>query len=383
MSDLSTLPRVQQMDSPRRRGRISRLSIDQCHILVELLRTNPVTYGYNASRWTYALIAQLIADQFNIIYNPYSLRRVLPAVRQVVLATLNTVVMHTKRVTLYHGDAATILATIPTGSVDCVVTSPPYYGQRDYGVEGQLGLEDHPDIYIERLVAVFDEIYRVLKQSGNLWVNIGDTYWSGKGRPHGTDPKQKHRRFLRPQDKTGPRPLCTPKQLLLIPHRFAIAMQQHGWIVRNDNVWYKQNPTPDPVRDRCASAHEYMFHFVKQRHYYFNYDAVAVPSQGEHSVKAPPSVWTIRSAPTFKKHCAVFPEELIRLPIMATLPPDGVLLDPFCGSATVLEFALHETRPRHVLGIDLSAAALTEAQTLLLRRHYGDERNESSIPSGS
>ncbi len=267
---------------------------------------------------------------------------------------------------LYLGGAEEILSQLPDNSVDCIVTSPPYYGQRDYGVPGQIGLEANPREYIDRLVDVFREATRILKPTGSLWVNLGDTYWSGKGRPHSPDPKQRHRRFLRPQDLSGPRPLCTPKQLLLIPHRFAIALQDEGWIVRNDNIWYKENPTPDPVDDRCASAHEYMFHLVRQRRYYFDRDAVAVPSQGEKKTKAPSSVWRIRSAPTFKKHIAAFPEELVRIPILATLPPGGTLLDPFCGSGTALGYALHLGDNRNAIGVDISQSALDEARALVM-----------------
>ncbi|HEX8176642.1 MAG TPA: site-specific DNA-methyltransferase [Pyrinomonadaceae bacterium] len=269
------------------------------------------------------------------------------------------------QVCLYRGDAEDILKSFPNAFVDCIVTSPPYYGQRDYKVQAQIGLEEHPQQYIDRLVSVFREAQRVLKPTGSLWVNLGDTYWSGKGRPHGVDTKQKNRRFLRPQDKSGPRPLCTPKQLLLIPHRFAIAMQEEGWIVRNDNVWFKVNPTPDPAVDRSAAAHEYMFHFVLQRRYYYNWKAVAVPSNGDRKTKSPPSVWQIPTTTNFKKHIAVFPEALVRIPILATLPARGILLDPFCGSATALSFALAQRRGRRAIGVDISASALAEARDLL------------------
>lgn len=269
------------------------------------------------------------------------------------------------RLKLYQGDALEILTQLSPNSVDCIVTSPPYYGQRDYGVKGQIGLEETPQQYIEKLVHVFDAAKHILKPTGSLWVNLGDTYWSGKGKPGGRDLKGKHRRFTRPQDKIGPKPLCVPKQLLLIPHRFAIAMQDMGWIVRNDNVWYKVNPTPDPVKDRCASAHEYMFHFVLKRKYYFDYDSVAIPSKGNRTVKAPPSVWKIRLAPTFKKHIAVFPEELVAQPIKATLPKGGVLLDPFCGSGTALGYALRHVENTCVIGIDINIEAVEEAFLLL------------------
>jgi site-specific DNA-methyltransferase (cytosine-N4-specific) len=270
-------------------------------------------------------------------------------------------------ITLYRGDAVQVLELLPEASVDCIVTSPPYYGQRDYGVKKQIGLETHPQQYIDRLVSVFRAARRVLKPTGSLWVNLGDTYWSGKGKPHGEDNKQKNRRFLRPQDRSGPRPLCTPKQLLLIPHRFAIAMQEEGWIVRNDNVWYKVNPTPDPVDDRSASVHEYVFHFVLRRHYYYNYNAVSVPSRDGNTQKAPPSVWRISTATNFKKHVAVFPEALIRTPVLACLPPKGVLLDPFCGSGTALEFAIKNLKGATGIGVDVSEPALKEARTLLKR----------------
>jgi site-specific DNA-methyltransferase (adenine-specific) len=267
---------------------------------------------------------------------------------------------------LYKGEAAEILSSLGENSVDCIITSPPYYGQRDYGVDEQLGLESHPQQYIDRLVAIFHQAKRVLKLTGSLWVNIGDTYWSGKGKSQGTDSKQKYRRFNRPQDKTGEGPWCTPKQQLLIPHRLAIAMQDDEWIVRNDNIWYKPAPTPDPVKDRCALVHEYIFHFVKRRRYYFDSKAVAVPSSGKQSTKTPPSVWTIPTSPSGKAHKAVFPEQLTLLPLLATCPSGGVLLDPFCGSATALISALVQDRGIDVIGIDISENALDEASALLL-----------------
>lgn len=270
---------------------------------------------------------------------------------------------------LYLGNAETVLSQLATGSVDCIVTSPPYYGKRDYKVDGQLGLESHPQAYIDNLVRVFYEAKRVLKPSGSLWVNIGDTYWSGKGKSHGIDIKQKNRRFDRPQDKSGDGVWCVPKQLLLIPHRFAIAMQEEGWIVRNDNVWYKPAPTPDPITDRCALTHEYVFHFVKQKRYYFNAKAVALPSKGKSETKPPLSVWTISTVSKQnslyqKKHIAIFPEALVTLPILATCPPGGVLLDPFCGSGTALIVAVNLKEGRKAIGVDISEDALREAKMI-------------------
>lgn len=237
--------------------------------------------------------------------------------------------------------------------VNCMVTSPPFYGQRDYGVEGQIGLEPHPREFVENLVACFEAARPVLAENGSLWVNLGDTYWSGKGEHKSGEIKQSARRFgLRPQDKTGDGLLCKPKQLLLIPHRFAIAMQDENWIVRNDNVWVKPNPIPDQVRDRCSVSHEYMFHLVKSRWYYFNKDAVGRRSESG-SMLPPPDTWEIAPARSTHQHKARFSEELVRIPILATTPPGGVVLDPFGGSGTSLSFARrHGFR---AIGIDLKA----------------------------
>jgi len=237
--------------------------------------------------------------------------------------------------------------------VNCMVTSPPFYGQRDYGVEGQIGLEEHPSQFIESLVACFEAARPVLAENGSLWVNLGDTYWSGKGEHRSGESKQSARRFgLRPQDRTGDGLLCKPKQLLLIPHRFAIAMQDANWIVRNDNVWVKPNPIPDQVRDRCSMSHEYVFHLVKSRWYYFNKDVVGRASE-TGSLLPPPDTWEIAPARSSHKHKARFSEELVRIPILSTTPRGGVVLDPFGGSGTSLRFARkHGFR---AIGIDIKS----------------------------
>ena len=236
--------------------------------------------------------------------------------------------------------------------VNCIVTSPPFYGQRDYEVEGQIGLEEHPSEFIEKLVATFDACEPILAPNGSMWVNIGDTYWSGKGEHKSGEAKQNARRFgIRPQDKKGDGKWCIPKQLLLIPHRFAIAMQDKGWTVRNDNVWLKPNPIPDQVRDRCSISHEYVFHFVKERWYYFNKEPVGrVADSG--SVLPPLDTWEVPPVRGLHHgHKARFSEELVRIPILATTPPRGVVLDPFGGSGTSLVFARkHGFR---TIGIDI------------------------------
>jgi len=235
--------------------------------------------------------------------------------------------------------------------VNCIVTSPPFYGQRDYEVDGQIGLEEHPAEFVNQLVETFELCKSILADNGSLWVNLGDTYWSGKGEHRSGESKQGARRFgLRPQDKKGDGLWCKPKQLLLIPHRFAIAMQDSGWLVRNDNVWVKPNPIPDQVRDRCSISHEYVFHFVKERWYYFDKNSVGRASPSG-TVLPPLDTWEVPTVRGVNGHKARFSEELVRIPVLTTTPPRGVVLDPFGGSGTSLLYARkHGFR---TIGIDI------------------------------
>lgn len=188
--------------------------------------------------------------------------------------------------TFYCGDVMEVLRCLPEASVDCVVTSPPYWNLRDYGVEGQIGLEQGPEEYIDRLVAVFDQVWQALKPSGSVWVNLGDTYW-GAGQGHSPSKKS----IYAGRDRLPERPgrsgtrrrdgwKCR-KQLMLIPSRFAIAMQEAGWILRNDVIWHKKNAMPGSQTDRLTNRYEHLFHFVKKGRYYYDLDAIRIPRAGD------------------------------------------------------------------------------------------------------
>lgn len=255
---------------------------------------------------------------------------------------------------VFNGDVSKVLQVLANEGlqVDCIVTSPPFYGQRDYGVDGQIGLEPHPKEFVESLVEVFDLCRPVLKDTGSLWVNLGDTYWSGKGAHKSGEVKQRARRFgIRPQDMPGDGGWARPKQLLLIPHRFAIGMQDSGWLVRNDNVWIKPNPIPDQVRDRCSISHEYVFHFTKERWYYFDQNPVGRAS-ANGGVLPPLDTWVVAPSRGRSSHRASFSEELVRIPVLASTPSNGIVLDPFGGSGTSLRFA--RSNGFRTIGIDLN-----------------------------
>ncbi len=268
---------------------------------------------------------------------------------------------------IYVGDALAILKRWPEDLVDLVLTSPPYYQLRDYGVAGQLGLEEAPAAYVAKLLAVMRQIRRVLKPSGSVFLNLGDTY----------------------QRKT----------LLGIPWRVALAMLEEGWLLRNAIIWHKPNALPRPFTDRLTTTYEFVFHFVKRERYSYDLDAIRVPHKGTYREgtatkrfarqsrfphlpglpvagnfrphpkgKNPGDVWSIPSetrpkdliAPGGISHFAPYPEALCERPILAACPPGGVVLDPFLGSGTTAVVA--RRLGRHFLGIELSAeyAALAE-----------------------
>jgi DNA modification methylase len=300
------------------------------------------------------------------------------------------------------GDALTVLKTFPDASVDCCVTSPPYYGLRDYGVSGQIGLEETPDLYIERLTAVFMEVYRILKPSGSLWLNIGDSYWGGKGYSGSSAGIYQYERrkegkcitngyssvggkgTIRPTDRKHA--YIKPKDLIGIPWMLALKLRDAGWYLRQDIIWHKPNPMPESVTDRCTKSHEYIFLMTKSSRYYFDYDSLREPytkplnrwsgsslkasghsrwseATGQNIYRdrnmrpcaAGPrrrDVWSVNVRPYQDAHFATFSPELIVPCIKAGCPENGIVLDPFMGAGTTAVVA--RKLERNFIGIELN-----------------------------
>lgn len=292
------------------------------------------------------------------------------------------------------GDNRATLRTLPEQSVQTVVTSPPYWGLRDYGNDEQLGLESTPDEFIENLCQVFDEVWRVLKDDGTLWVNLGDSYAAFRDSKSSPD-------SLRTGDgtKVGTAANRNPamlkqaglkhKDLVGIPWRFAFAMQARGWYLRQDIIWAKPNPMPESVTDRCTKSHEYIFLLTKSARYFYDNEAIKEPASGDwgtrdrtngkyhnegsgltphtgleksYDTRNKRDVWFVATQPYSGAHFAVYPPELIKPCILAGSREGDTVLDPFSGSGTTGEVALQNGRD--YIGLELSAdyAALSEAR---------------------
>lgn len=276
-------------------------------------------------------------------------------------------------VTLYNGDCRAILASLPEKSVNCCITSPPYWGLRDYGVTGQIGLEDTPDAYVAQLVDVFREVRRVLRDDGTLWLNLGDSY--AADRSGTTPPAQtiaggingkggvKERRgqaagynATRNCRQYG----LKHKDLVGIPWRVAFALQADGWYLRSDIIWHKVNPMPESVTDRPTKAHEYLFLLAKSEKYWYDLEASKEAAVGKPSGNKSKgekkrnrrTVWTIATRPFKGAHFATFPPDLIRPCILAGCPAGGTVLDPFNGAGTTGLVALENGR--HYIGCELN-----------------------------
>lgn len=294
-----------------------------------------------------------------------------------------------------NGDAVKMFSQLEPESVQCCVTSPPYYGLRDYGVDGQIGLESTPTEYVNRIVEVFREVRRILKVDGTLWLNLGDSYaGSGKGGNPEDSPHQKQRTnsgSLTVIGNTAREAARTrgpgddrlfgykPKDLIGIPWRVAFALQSDGWFLRQDIIWDKPNPMPESVRDRCTKSHEYVFLLSKSERYYFDADAIAEKAAsvgGGHSFgkqrhdatgtgqqsrtyerpvyekRNARSVWRIATKSYSGAHFAVMPESLALRCIKAGSREGDTILDPFAGSGTTLKVAIE--MGRNAVGIELN-----------------------------
>jgi DNA modification methylase len=294
---------------------------------------------------------------------------------------------------IINNDCLEALRSLPDNSLHCCVTSPPYYGLRDYGTDGQIGREPTPDEYISRLVAVFRELFRVLRPDGTFWLNISDTYCGTGSKGGHADPKY-------PQGRTGNFsntyniPGCKPKDLIGIPWLLAFALRADGWYLRNDIIWEKANPMPESVRDRCSRTYEHIFLLTKSKKYHFDYLAISEPiaattaarmkagrgsntkyadaipgqanAQAMNRPRAPGTyndfnisplrnkrdVWHINTVPYKGAHFAAYPPKLAETCILAGCPENGVVLDPFFGSGTT-GYAAKKLNRRYI-GIELN-----------------------------
>jgi site-specific DNA-methyltransferase (adenine-specific) len=296
------------------------------------------------------------------------------------------------------GDCLSILPTLPDHSVNCCVTSPPYFGLRDYGHDGQIGLESTPDEYVSKMVQVFREVRRVLRDDGTLWLNLGDSYAAQRGGSpmpaetlaggisgHGDKVAKRGRESAYLPHRNAASLGLKHKDLIGIPWRVAFALQADGWYLRQDIIWHKPNPMPESVTDRCTKAHEYIFLLSKSERYYYDADAVKEESVGEWNSKkgfggdvkksaGDPklrtqghgtfhsdeiqtgrnrrSVWTVNTKPFGGAHFATFPTELILPCVLAGCPAGGTVLDPFNGAGTSGLVAL--SNGRNYVGIELN-----------------------------
>jgi DNA modification methylase len=305
---------------------------------------------------------------------------------------------------IYQGDCLDILPTLEPKSIQCCVTSPPYYGLRDYGCEGQIGLEKTPEEYVEKLVNVFREVRRVLADDGTLWLNLGDSY-AGSMKGANGDGTWQDRSNCKQGTNIGalnipPQKASTiglkPKDLIGIPWRVAFALQADGWYLRQDIIWAKPNPMPESVTDRCTKAHEYIFLLSKSARYYYDADAIKerqaessaeralygwngrnddgsngartgagirkmkesgmsmgeaglIPLDGMRNKR---SVWSVTTKPYKEAHFATFPEEIPRTCILAGSKKGDTILDPFSGAGTTGVVA--EKLDRKYIGIELN-----------------------------
>ena len=277
------------------------------------------------------------------------------------------------------------------------VTSPPYFGLRDYGHEGQLGLEETPEDYIKAMVEVFRCVWDVLEDNGTLWLNIGDSYaGSGKGPAGNLGASNDERNMTHTKSSSLVPKNCKPKDLIGIPWLLAFALRADGWYLRQDIIWHKPNPMPESVTDRCTKAHEYIFLMSKSPKYYYDADALKEPVEnmgkprkfrdGDPSAtlrnddgrmyipkedRNKRSVWTVNTKPYAGAHFAVFPTELIEPCILAGAPVGGIVLDPFMGSGTTAQVA--QNLGRQYIGCELNPAYFDLQNIRTAQQSFGFE----------
>lgn len=245
------------------------------------------------------------------------------------------------------GDSLSVLKSIETETVQTCITSPPYWGLRDYGIQGQIGAEMQLNDYISNLVAIFREVKRVLRIDGTLWLNIGDSYTSGGRTWRQTDKKNAARGMdYRPPTPEG----LKPKDLIGVPWRLAFALQEDGWYLRSDMIWNKPNGHPESVKDRPSRVHEYIFLLTKNERYKYHYDRVKEPAMNG-TTKGLRSVWSLNTEPLKDAHFAAFPTKLVARCIEAGSDRGDLVLDPFLGSGTV--GVVCQELERRLLGIEL------------------------------
>lgn len=290
----------------------------------------------------------------------------------------------------YFGDCVESMRQMPNGVINTCITSPPYFGLRDYVHAGQIGLEETPEQFIDKLVDVFREVKRLLRDDGTLWVNMGDSYaGSGKGRNgDGTPNVDANSKQATSEGTTNgilvktKTPDCKPKDLIGIPWMLAFALRADGWYLRQDIIWSKPNPMPESVTDRCTKSHEYIFLLSKSRNYYYDADSIKEKSltrdtnirdqdttklnntpgrsrmggltTNDYEMRNKRSVWSVPTSPYSGAHFAVFPPELIEPCILAGAPAGGIVLDPFFGSGTTGEVA--QRLGRNYVGCELNEA---------------------------
>lgn len=268
--------------------------------------------------------------------------------RAAIPHSLRALPTEAKPISIISGDVRKVMRAFPDGVFQCAITSPPYWGVRDYDITGQIGAEPDLGEYIQTLVSVFREVRRVLRPEGTFWLNIGNTYTSGGRKWRDSDEKNKGRAMsYRPPTPSG----LKKKDLIGVAWLLALECQRDGWYLRNDIIWAKPNCQPESVKDRLTVAHEYLFLLSKSERYFFNQDAIKEPVVTGNGFKNRRTVWMINTEPLSDAHFAAFPRALVRPCLLASTRPNELVLDPFFGAGTVGVVA-NETG-RRCVGIEL------------------------------